>query len=108
MSHHATHQAAASRHPLYLFDPNSPDVISFAKLVGTLSTFCISGTYIYWNTIIFSSRLVELCISHIALSEGEPIYQLLYALNSASELRDLKIISLSTRRDSEVTFDPKI
>ncbi|KAH7326786.1 hypothetical protein B0J17DRAFT_680673 [Rhizoctonia solani] len=105
---HAVHRMAVdSDHITYLFHPDSLDTAAFAKLVGTLSALCICGTYIHWNTITFSSQLVDLCISNIALGDDSALHQLLYALNSAAGLRDLKIISLYTSRDPETTFDPK-
>ncbi|KAH7335621.1 hypothetical protein B0J17DRAFT_670842 [Rhizoctonia solani] len=78
---------------------------SFARLLAALTTFHINGTHFYWPTMRFSARLVELWIENITLGYDDAVVPFLHALSSASELRELKIITVDTfrRRDSMST-----
>ncbi|KAJ1306485.1 hypothetical protein OPQ81_007488 [Rhizoctonia solani] len=76
------------------FPLNSPQTASFLKILGSLTAFRIRGFLLPWRDINFSSRLVQLHIAGIRLGYDHTIAPFLQALSSASELRDLKIISV--------------
>ncbi|EUC56034.1 hypothetical protein RSOL_156000 [Rhizoctonia solani AG-3 Rhs1AP] len=69
---------------------------SFVSLLGTLTVFRISGAHFHWETMAFSTRLVELEIENITLGYDHEIEPFLQALCSASELRDLRITTMDT------------
>ncbi|CAE6370799.1 unnamed protein product [Rhizoctonia solani] len=69
---------------------------SFINLIGALKVLRIQGVRFHWDTMVFSSRLVNLHIENITLGYDDEIYPFLRALSSASELRDLKIINVYT------------
>ncbi|CAE6526123.1 unnamed protein product [Rhizoctonia solani] len=87
----------------YLFPRKSPHCYSFTRLVETLSAFHIRGMPIH--NIAFSSRLVELQIGDINLGYDKKVIPFLQALSSASELRDLKLMSVSTLHRPDITPD---
>ncbi|KAJ1306486.1 hypothetical protein OPQ81_007489 [Rhizoctonia solani] len=78
----------------HTFPPNAPQTASFLKILGSLTAFRIRGFLLPWRDINFSSRLVQLHIAGIRLGYDHTIAPFLQALSSASELRDLKIISV--------------
>ncbi|CAE6510320.1 unnamed protein product [Rhizoctonia solani] len=80
----------------YIFHHDDPRQNSFIKLVGALSVFRIHGVHFHWQTAVFSTRLVELWIENITLGCDDAVVPFLQALSSASELRDLKIITVDT------------
>ncbi|KEP46169.1 hypothetical protein V565_214830, partial [Rhizoctonia solani 123E] len=86
----------------------SPLNASFTAMLGSLSVFRLGGTNVYWDNMKFSSRLVELHIEGVVLGYDIDIVPFLQAISSASELRDLKIISLMTIRNPQDTntFSP--
>ncbi|CUA69930.1 hypothetical protein RSOLAG22IIIB_08773 [Rhizoctonia solani] len=77
----------------------------FGRLVGGLTAFRISGTLFQWDNMAFSTRLVEFRLDHVTLGFDEMLVSLMRALSSASELRDLKIISVNTYRLQSETSD---
>ncbi|CAE7215986.1 unnamed protein product [Rhizoctonia solani] len=89
----------------YITARESPLNTSFATLLGLLSILRLHGTNVHWNTTRFSSRLVELHIEEITLGSDAALAPFLKAISSASELRDLKIISVITIRDAHAPPD---
>ncbi|CAE6442438.1 unnamed protein product [Rhizoctonia solani] len=83
---------------------------SFAKLVGMLTTFRVSGAQLHWDVLTFSTQLVELQIGEVVLGHDDAVVSLVRALSSAICLRDLKVNSVSTfhtlgaARNSRVTL----
>ncbi|CAE6459900.1 unnamed protein product [Rhizoctonia solani] len=92
----------------YLFPRDHIDHVSFASLVGTLTAFRISGLHFHWDTMARATRLVELRIEQITLGYDDALVSLVQALSSAPNLRDLKMISVSTFRDPAATHDRKL
>ncbi|CAE6474799.1 unnamed protein product [Rhizoctonia solani] len=86
----------------YILKVDDSRQTSFVRLLAALTTFHINGAHFYWPTISFSARLVELWIENITLGYDDAILPFLHALSSASQLRELKIITVDTfrRRDS--------
>ncbi|KDN33126.1 hypothetical protein RSAG8_13783, partial [Rhizoctonia solani AG-8 WAC10335] len=84
----------------YIFPLNFPEKASFAKLTGGLQAFRVSGAPFHWDTMAFSTRLAEFRIDNLVLGHDTAIAPFLQVLSSASGLRDLKIISVITFRDS--------
>ncbi|CAE6518206.1 unnamed protein product, partial [Rhizoctonia solani] len=80
----------------YIFPRSHSEQTSFTNMMGLLTAFRISGIQFHWDTIVFSTRLVELRIDNITLGYDDAIVSFLRALSSASELRDLKLISVAT------------
>ncbi|CAE7084724.1 unnamed protein product [Rhizoctonia solani] len=80
----------------YIFPRDSPQEVSFNKLLKSLTAFRISSVQIYWDNIAFSSRLVELLIHDVNFGYDDELAPFLQTLSSASELRDLKITSFQT------------
>ncbi|KAL5633535.1 hypothetical protein ACGC1H_003882 [Rhizoctonia solani] len=90
------------------YQPNAPPLHSdcvipleshealFTNMIGRLTALRISGTLFQWDTMVFSSRLVEFRLDHVTLGSDEMLIPFMQALSSASELRDLKIISVNT------------
>ncbi|EUC56023.1 hypothetical protein RSOL_155890, partial [Rhizoctonia solani AG-3 Rhs1AP] len=71
---------------------------SFADMIGGLAAFRISGILFQWDTMVFSTRLVDFRLDNVTLGLDETLVPFMQALSSASELRDLKIISVNTHR----------
>ncbi|CEL61632.1 hypothetical protein RSOLAG1IB_04382 [Rhizoctonia solani AG-1 IB] len=100
-----------------LFDPdrsdNSEYIIprqshlstSFIALLERLSAFRMSGVNIHWESVTFSSRLVELHIQNVTLGYDKAIISFLDALSSARGLRTLKIISIATLHNPKIVCD---
>ncbi|KDN33991.1 hypothetical protein RSAG8_12922, partial [Rhizoctonia solani AG-8 WAC10335] len=86
----------------YVFHHDDLRQILFTRLVGALRTFRINGVHFHWQATTFSTRLNELWIENITLGYDDAVVPFLQALSSASELRDLKIITVDTfcRRNS--------
>ncbi|CAE6340760.1 unnamed protein product [Rhizoctonia solani] len=82
--------------PDYILPRNHPKHASFTDILGSLTAFRISGMQFHWDAMVFSTRLVELRIDSVTLGYDDAIISFLRALSLASELRDLKIISVST------------
>ncbi|KAH7327661.1 hypothetical protein B0J17DRAFT_680507 [Rhizoctonia solani] len=89
----------------YVFSRDSPLNPSLPTLLGMLSAFRISGANFHWDTMVSSSRLVALHIEDVTLGYDTIIVSFLHALSSASELQDLKIVSVATLHNSDATFD---
>ncbi|KAJ1306499.1 hypothetical protein OPQ81_007501 [Rhizoctonia solani] len=75
-------------------DPSQQEL--FAGLVRDLVAFRINNVLLRWDTLTFSTRLVELRIQQVTLGYDDAIIPFLRALSSASNLRDLEIVSVST------------
>ncbi|KDN47022.1 hypothetical protein RSAG8_03799, partial [Rhizoctonia solani AG-8 WAC10335] len=86
----------------YVFHHDDLRQILFTRLAGALRTFRINGVHFHWQATTFSTRLNELWIENITLGYDDAVVPFLQALSSASELRDLKIITVDTfcRRNS--------
>ncbi|CAE6474040.1 unnamed protein product, partial [Rhizoctonia solani] len=82
----------------YIVPRNSPEQASFVTLVHALVSFRINGVHVHWNSLTFSTKLVELRIEKVALGYDDTIIPFMRALASATCLRDLKIISVTTFR----------
>ncbi|CAE6406563.1 unnamed protein product [Rhizoctonia solani] len=82
----------------YVISRDSPDQASFSLLVQSLTAFRIYGTRFHWDTLSFSTRLVELRIERVVLGDDHMITSFMQTLSSAIGLRDLKIIAISTLR----------
>ncbi|CAE6471575.1 hypothetical protein ACGC1H_005315 [Rhizoctonia solani] len=78
----------------YLYYKHSPLQLLFGKLLQSLSTLRISGAFIHWDMTTFSTRLTELHLHRVTLGYNSELLDFLRAASSASELRDLKIISV--------------
>ncbi|CUA77201.1 hypothetical protein RSOLAG22IIIB_12595 [Rhizoctonia solani] len=84
----------------YVIPHDHPQLDLFTKMLQGLTHFHTSGSLIHWDTLAFSTRLVELMINDVMLGYDEKIIPFIQALSSASELRDLKIISITTVKSS--------
>ncbi|KAL5633036.1 hypothetical protein ACGC1H_003508 [Rhizoctonia solani] len=71
---------------------------SFTAMMEFLSVFRLGGTNAYWDNMRFSSRLVELHIEEVVLGHDTDLVTFLQAASSASELRNLTILSVITSR----------
>ncbi|CAE6527616.1 unnamed protein product [Rhizoctonia solani] len=78
----------------YIYNENSPSLRQFCTMLESLSIFRVSGVFIRWDKINFSTRLTELYLHRITLGYDSDLVDFLRAASSASELRDLKIISV--------------
>ncbi|CAE6452649.1 unnamed protein product [Rhizoctonia solani] len=84
----------------YIFPWESTYNDAIATLTCMLSAFHISGVHLHWGRTEFSHRLVELQIDNVNLGYDGKIFLFLQALSSASELRDLRLMSTTTLRQS--------
>ncbi|KAG8713424.1 hypothetical protein FRC11_012214, partial [Ceratobasidium sp. 423] len=91
----------------WILPHDSPQQTSFASLLASLKTFRIHNVYFHWETMTFSTRLVELRIQNITLGYDEAIAPFLRALTSAPELRDLTIIDVRTFVKRDAVVDAK-
>ncbi|EUC61618.1 hypothetical protein RSOL_401690, partial [Rhizoctonia solani AG-3 Rhs1AP] len=66
----------------------------FTTLIGSLATFRLKRANIHWNTITFSDKLVNLHLQSVVLGDPTKLNEFLHALESAPELRDVKLISV--------------
>ncbi|KAJ1299940.1 hypothetical protein OPQ81_002608 [Rhizoctonia solani] len=72
-------------------DQNSTPFMNF---IGSMSSLWMRGTHIHWNTITFSDKLVHLHLQSVVLGDHSKLDSLLRAIGSASQLRDVKLISI--------------
>ncbi|CAE6474035.1 unnamed protein product, partial [Rhizoctonia solani] len=89
----------------YVFPRGSPEQASFSSMMQSLTAFRTYGTLFHWDTIAFSARLTEFRIEQVALGYDDAIIPVVRALSSASSLRDLKIISVTTFRNARQDRD---
>ncbi|CAE6474345.1 unnamed protein product [Rhizoctonia solani] len=82
----------------YILLPDSPNYSTFNELMKSLSALRLGGLRIHWENIVFSNRLVELCLRGVTLGSDSAMLSFLSALTSASELRDLKIMFVVAHR----------
>ncbi|CUA69934.1 hypothetical protein RSOLAG22IIIB_08777 [Rhizoctonia solani] len=87
----------------YLISRDHSNYASFARLMETLTAFRISGIHVPWETIASSTRLVEVRIEQVAIGYDSAIIPFVRSLSSAPNLRDLKVISVSTFHDLGAT-----
>ncbi|KAG8708535.1 hypothetical protein FRC11_006393 [Ceratobasidium sp. 423] len=66
----------------------------FTGLIGSLSSLRLRSTNIHWNAITFSDKFVDLHLQSVVLGDHAKLNELLSALKSAPELRDVKLISV--------------
>ncbi|CAE7231051.1 unnamed protein product [Rhizoctonia solani] len=90
----------------HLFPLHSEDRKHFDKLIEPLSAVRICGVQIHWSQMVFSKQLVELHLQDITLGYDAVMAALLGALASATELRDLKLISVNTFIDMQMLDAP--
>ncbi|CAE6474865.1 unnamed protein product [Rhizoctonia solani] len=102
-------QASGSRIRMHRVPTESDYIVShdppLSNLMQSLTAFRICRVHFRWDTISFSSRLSELRIEQVSLGYDDTIAPFVQALASATNLRDLKIISLLTFRRSGETSD---
>ncbi|KAH7338709.1 hypothetical protein B0J17DRAFT_767782 [Rhizoctonia solani] len=82
--------------PEHIITHDSPRYPYFSRLVNSVSILRIRGAHISWDALAFSTRLVELRLQDIFLGPDSELIELLRVLSSVSQLRDLKLISIST------------
>ncbi|KEP49571.1 3-ketoacyl-(acyl-carrier) reductase [Rhizoctonia solani 123E] len=87
----------------FLISRGDSNYASFARLMEKLMVFRISGIHIRWDIVAHSTRLVELWIEKVAIGYDNAVVPFVRALSSAPNLRDLKIISVSTFCDLDAT-----
>ncbi|KDN35494.1 hypothetical protein RSAG8_11532, partial [Rhizoctonia solani AG-8 WAC10335] len=73
---------------------------SFDRLVKDLALLQMRGTLLNWETIAFSDRLTTFHLEDVILGFDTKFVALLGALSSATQLRELRIIRVSTYTDS--------
>ncbi|KAG8704016.1 hypothetical protein FRC11_010289, partial [Ceratobasidium sp. 423] len=78
----------------YIYNDASRLKRPFCTMLKSLSVLRVSGAFIRWDTVTFSTRLTELYLHGITLGYDSPMSSFLRAASSAPELRDLKIISV--------------
>ncbi|CAE6481637.1 unnamed protein product [Rhizoctonia solani] len=76
----------------------------FMDLLRTVAVLRVRGICIGWEKVHFSNRLVELRLQSVVFGQDTQLVDLLQALDAASELRDLKLISVITLHDSTVSL----
>ncbi|KDN34374.1 hypothetical protein RSAG8_12540, partial [Rhizoctonia solani AG-8 WAC10335] len=79
---------------------------SFDELIKSLSVVRICGVQIHWGRTVFSKQLIELHLQDITLGYDIAMANLLRALASATELRELKLISVSTFYNTQMLLSP--
>ncbi|CAE6437563.1 unnamed protein product, partial [Rhizoctonia solani] len=72
---------------------------TFNQLIRSVSVLRVSGIPFHWETINFSARLVELRVQEVTLGYESELNHFLKAVASATQLRELTIISLSAFPD---------
>ncbi|CAE6433434.1 unnamed protein product [Rhizoctonia solani] len=82
--------------PEHVITHDSPRYTSFARLVNSVSVLRIRGAHLSWDALAFSAQLVELQLQNVFLGPDSELIELLRVLSSVSQLRDLKLISIST------------
>ncbi|KDN42447.1 hypothetical protein RSAG8_06764, partial [Rhizoctonia solani AG-8 WAC10335] len=87
----------------YIIPRDHPQLDSLTNMLQGLTSFHNSGALIRWDMLAFSTRLVELWINDIMLGYDDKIIPFIQTLSSATELRDLKIISVTTVRSPAFT-----
>ncbi|CAE7085904.1 unnamed protein product, partial [Rhizoctonia solani] len=68
-------------------------------VLNELSVLRLYGTLVHFDNLAFSCKLVKLHIQEITLGWDVEIAKLMQALSSATQLRDLRIISVTTFPD---------
>ncbi|CUA77398.1 hypothetical protein RSOLAG22IIIB_12737 [Rhizoctonia solani] len=71
----------------------------FLNLVGSLSILRLRSVNIPWESTTFSNKLVELRLQSVILDSNSDLIDVLQALQSAHELQQLKIISVTSFPD---------
>ncbi|KAG8736063.1 hypothetical protein FRC11_002871, partial [Ceratobasidium sp. 423] len=79
----------------------------FLVLLKSLSTLRISGVNFIWGEMAFSNRLVELRIQRVVIGDDTELADFINTLSTASNLRDLKLISVHSFADMR-TFSDKM
>ncbi|CAE6486363.1 unnamed protein product [Rhizoctonia solani] len=64
------------------------------KLISSLSAFRLRRINVHWNTITLSDKLVEIHLQSVMLGSNAKLVEFLHALEPASELRDLRLVSV--------------
>ncbi|KDN40286.1 hypothetical protein RSAG8_08196, partial [Rhizoctonia solani AG-8 WAC10335] len=103
----------SDEHPRDVSVPESPQLSSyqyitpddlarqpeFRILMESIPMLRLSSVLLPWDSIKFTTRLQELHIRGIEFHSGMDMLSFLCALSSASEIRDLRVISVSTRQE---------
>ncbi|CAE6432665.1 unnamed protein product [Rhizoctonia solani] len=64
------------------------------RLIGSLSILRLRGVNVHWNQMAFSHKLGQIHLQSVVLGDHSKLNEFLGALVSASELRDVKLISV--------------
>ncbi|CAE6454627.1 hypothetical protein ACGC1H_002472 [Rhizoctonia solani] len=91
-----------------LFGSSSDEQSSFADLVQNLSALRISGVQLSWDRMSFSQQLTELLLHNVLLGYDSKLNLLSDALSAATELQDLKLISVRTFYDFTIDTDVRL
>ncbi|CAE6461089.1 hypothetical protein ACGC1H_003095 [Rhizoctonia solani] len=78
----------------YITNGVSVNSCLFTDLVGSVAFLRIRGVYIPWDEVTFSNKLVEIRLQSVVLGYNSQLTGFLDMLQSASQLQDLKIISV--------------
>ncbi|CAE6438294.1 unnamed protein product [Rhizoctonia solani] len=79
---------------------NSHEWGSFCEFLNSLSVLRVRGAHFDWTNMTFSHRLVEICIQDVMMgSDTGDFVQFLRNLSLAPNLRDLKLVSVSSSFD---------
>ncbi|CUA72677.1 Glycogen debranching enzyme [Rhizoctonia solani] len=92
----------------YLFAPSSQEQRSFTQLVKNLCVLRISVAKLHWDQILFSHRLVELNVQNVLFGYDSALTVFFNALSSATELRDLKLMSIRTLYDLALDTETRL
>ncbi|CAE6395400.1 hypothetical protein ACGC1H_002070 [Rhizoctonia solani] len=82
----------------YVFQSNS-EQLQFQKIFERLSLLQLKGSLLRWDVLSFSDRLITLCLKEISLGYDSEIALMLKALTSATQLRELTLIRITTFND---------
>ncbi|KDN36616.1 hypothetical protein RSAG8_10719, partial [Rhizoctonia solani AG-8 WAC10335] len=81
---------------------------SFCELIKSLSVFRVRGAHFDWDHMEFSSNLVEIHIQDVMMgSDTAEFVGFLRKLSSASNLRDMKLISVHSYFDLDSLAPPE-
>ncbi|CAE7050245.1 unnamed protein product [Rhizoctonia solani] len=79
------------------YDPSYHNHLNI--MLNELSVLRLYGTLVHFDNLAFSDKLVKLHIQGVTLGWDVEIAKLMQALSSATQLRDLRIISVTTFLD---------
>ncbi|KAG8731015.1 hypothetical protein FRC11_005355, partial [Ceratobasidium sp. 423] len=88
--------------------PSSQEQASFTELVQNISILRISGVQLNWGVMAFSHRLTQVHLQNVLLGYDSALGTVFGALSSATALRDLKLISITTLYDITIGTEARI